>query len=342
MKRCAVAGLGAIGLMVGAGLIHGGENVTLIPAFRREQAESLNRTGLRLTKEDGDFRVPVKAVFLGDLQPEDRFDIIFLGLKSNDLGEVIPKLTPHLAEDGCLVSLQNGINEEYLISQVGEKRVVAGTTFAGGSLAAPDHMVSHDGYFRIGELDGTITPRVTEIAAMLSNVHPAEATENIRGDQWDKLVRVCLSVPSATISGLYLGSVFMEPRLQKLFALLALELFRVAEADGAPRETVEEKSREEWEKVLTGERTGLEGRVDSWPPGIVDAYTADMKRGRALEIGFTNGAVVRLGEKYGVPTPVNRFLVDTVFAIEQGKEVPGFHQVEKALSLGMPGNQKEE
>lgn len=340
MKKCAVVGLGAIGLMVGAGLIHGGQDVTLISAFQKDQADSLNRTGLRLTKEDGDFRVPVKAMFIEDIPSDAEFDIVFLGLKSNDLETVIPRLVTYLKKDGCLVSLQNGINEEYLVSQVGKDRVVAGTTFAGGRLVAFDHMESHEGYFRVGEMDGTITPRVREIAAMLSHVHPAEASENIRGDQWDKLARVCLSVPSAAISGLYLGSVFMEPRLQKLFAHLALELFRVAEADGAPRETVEEKTQEEWKKILTGERTGLEGRVDSWPPGIVDAYTADMRRGRPLEIGFTNGAVVRLGEKYGVPTPVNRFLVEMVFAIEAGKETPGFHLVEQAIRLGegnMPG-----
>lgn len=333
MKQCAVVGLGAIGLMVGAGLIHGGNDVTLISAFRKEQAEELCRTGLRLTKEGADFRVPVKAMYIEDIPGDMVFDIVFLGLKSNDLSAVIPRMVPHLKEDGCLVSLQNGINEEYLVSQVGEKRVVAGTTFAGGQLKAPDHMVSHDGYFRVGEMDGTITPRVLEIADMLRHVHPAEASENIRGDQWDKLSRVCLSVPSAAISGLYLGSVFMEPRLQKLFACLALELFRVAEADGAPRKTVEEKTREEWEKVLRGELTGLEGRVDSWPPGIVDAYTSDILKGRPLEIGFTNGAVVRLGEKYGIPTPINRFMVETIFAIEAGKETRGFHQVQKALAL---------
>lgn len=333
MKKLAVAGLGAIGCLVGGGLIHGGEDVTLISAFQREKAQALCKTGLRLTGNGEDFRVPVTAKYLGDMSPEEQFDVIFLGLKSNDLETVIPKLLPHLKADGCLVSLQNGINEEYLISQAGPNRVVAGTTFAGGRLIAPDHMDSHEGFFRVGEVDGTITPRVQEIASMLSKVRPAEATKDIRGYQWDKLARVCLSVPSAAISGLYLGSVFMEPRLQKLFALLALELFQVARADGAPRQTVEEKTEAEWQKVLSGELTGLEGRVDSWPDGIVDAYTADIQKGRPLEIGFTNGAVVRLGQQYGVPTPINRFMVETIYAIEAGTETRGFHQVQKALAL---------
>ena len=49
------------------------------------------------------------------------------------------------------------------------------------------------------------------------------------------------------------------------------------------------------------------------------AYTADIRRHQPLEIGYTNGAVVRLGQQYGVPTPANVALLDAVFAVEQGK-----------------------
>lgn len=333
MKRLAVIGLGAIGSLVGGYLARGGEDVTLISAFQRDQAAQLSRTGLRITGNGDDFHVPVRAVYLEDLAPEEQFDLVFLGLKSNDLETVIPRFLPHLKADGCLVSLQNGINEEYLVSQAGKDRVVAGVTFAGGRLVEPGHMDSHEGFFRVGELDGAITPRVLEIADILSQCRPAEATAEIRGWQWDKLARVCLSVPAAAISGLYLGQVFMEPRLQKLFALLALELFAVAEADGSPRQTVENKTKQDYLDILSGKQTGLEGRTDDWPPGIVDAYTSDIQKGRPLEIGFTNGAVVRLGKRYGVPTPINAFLVDTILAIQAGKETRGFHQVERVLAL---------
>lgn len=333
MKKCAVLGTGSIGCLVGGFLTHGGADITMVTAFRRDRAEQLNRTGLHMTGGGADFRTPIKAAFLDDLGPEDKFDIVFLAVKSNDLADVIPRFLPHLKEDGCFVTLENGINEEYLAAQAGESRVVAGTTFAGGRMVTPDHMESHEGHFYVGETDGRLTDRAAEIADLLSLCRPAEATAHIRAYQWDKLARVCLSVPCACISGLFLGSVFCEPRLQKLFALLALELFAVAEADGSPRDTVEEKSRQEWTDVLEGRLTGLEGRTDDWPPGIVDAYTGDIRKGRPLEIGFTNGAVVRLGKKYGVPTPINEYVTDTVFAIEAGRETPGFHNVERALAL---------
>lgn len=333
MKKCAVLGTGSIGSLVGGYLSHAGIDLTMVTAFRRDKAEFLNRTGLHMTGPGEVFHTPVKAAFLDDLAADEAFDIVFLAVKSNDLENVIPRFLPHLIEDGCFVTLENGINEELVASLARAERVVAGTTFAGGHMIAPDHLESHEGHFYVGELNGRLTDRVREIAGILSCCRPAEATEHIRTYQWDKLARVCLSVPCACISGLHLGSVFIEPRLQKLFALLALELFAVSKADGSPLDTVEEKSEQEWTDVLEGRLTGLEGRTDDWPPGITDAYTSDIQKGRPLEIGFTNGAVVRLGRRYDVPTPMNECVMNTVFAIEAGKETRGFHNVERALAL---------
>jgi 2-dehydropantoate 2-reductase len=43
-----------------------------------------------------------------------------------------------------------------------------------------------------------------------------------------------------------------------------------------------------------------------------------LEKGSRTEIDFINGAVVREGERLGVPTPVNRTLVACVKGIEKG------------------------
>jgi 2-dehydropantoate 2-reductase len=51
-------------------------------------------------------------------------------------------------------------------------------------------------------------------------------------------------------------------------------------------------------------------------------------------VEFLHGAVVRAGEKYGVPTPVNKVLSETVAALFK-KEIPldeYAHQPEKLLA----------
>ena len=42
----------------------------------------------------------------------------------------------------------------------------------------------------------------------------------------------------------------------------------------------------------------------------------DIERGKRTEIDFINGAVCGLGEKFGVPTPLNRLLLQLVKKIE--------------------------
>ncbi|MDB5845295.1 MAG: ketopantoate reductase, partial [Polaromonas sp.] len=43
-----------------------------------------------------------------------------------------------------------------------------------------------------------------------------------------------------------------------------------------------------------------------------------LEKGSVTEIDYINGAVVRQGDKVGVPTPVNRTLVACIKGIERG------------------------
>ena len=336
MKKYAVVGTGAIGSLLGGYLSHAGYDVTMVPTFSREKVNTLQRSGLWMgsldPNDDTKFHTDIKAKFIDDLG-EERFDVVLLAVKSNDLVPATKKIALHLAQNGFVVTFQNGINEEFLIPIVGPHGVVAGSSFAGGHLEDDGHMYSHEGFFVIGELDGSVTPRVTELAEVLNCCKHTKVSNHIRAYQWEKMGRVCLSVPCACVSGLYLGDVFMEPRLQKLFAHLALEVMAVAEADGCLMDTLEGKSRQEWRDVAVGKLTGLENRDDgAWPPGIVDAYTADIQRGRPLEIVNTNGAVSRLGRRYEVNTPANDLIVQCVLDIRDGKATRGFHLVNHILN----------
>lgn len=319
--RIAVAGTGAIGAMMGGWLSRSQFKITLISVSRREQAELLNRQGLTLEGYGPTFHTPVHAVFLPALSPSEQFDMIFLTMKSNQLEGCLPDLIAHLAPEGVLIPMENGINDDLLTRFIGQDRIITCVTFAGGAQLAPGRYMNHDGTFFVGRRDGQITPQVRLVADVASEVRPTTPTDQIRSMQWDKMSRVCLSVPTACISGLFLGDVFLHPETQTLFALLALELFAVAEADGCPRTAVEEKTQEEWTAIRDGKLTGLEHAhsFKPWPPGIVDAYTADIRRHQPLEIGYTNGAVVRLGKQYGVATPANAALLEAVFAVEQGR-----------------------
>jgi 2-dehydropantoate 2-reductase len=73
------------------------------------------------------------------------------------------------------------------------------------------------------------------------------------------------------------------------------------------------------------------GRGSKMPSFHIDLYSG---RGKS-EVDWLNGAVVRYGEKVGVPTPVNKLLTETLLALTKG-ELPldtYAHRPEKLLAL---------
>lgn len=343
IKKIAVAGTGAIGAMVGGWLTRAGFDVTLLSTARPEQALLLNQTGLTLEGYKDTFHVPVQAKYLYKLDPSDRYNAIFLTMKSNGLVDALPELCRHLATDGVIIPMQNGINDKLLESYTTPEHIVTCVTFAGGAQLGPGRYMNHDGEFWVGASEAVSKEVVQNVVELAEKVRPTHLTEKIREIQWDKLSRVCLSVPTACISGLYLGDVFCHPDTQKLFAALALEIFHVARADGCPREVVEERTESEWEKIFTGRLTGLEhaNEFKPWPKGIVDAYTADIRKGLPLEIDYTNGAVVHIGEQYGIDTPAHREVLRAVHEIERGERKAGknllqnvYQEIEQAIKKG--------
>lgn len=56
--------------------------------------------------------------------------------------------------------------------------------------------------------------------------------------------------------------------------------------------------------------------IDTYPYETTSSLTRDVWDGRPSEIEYQNGTVVRLGEKYGVATPVNRFVYNCILPME--------------------------
>lgn len=314
-----------------------GLDVTTISAYRPETAMAINNFGIDLSGVNGSFHVNANAAFLDDLTAQDVYNYIFLGLKSNNYADAVGRIAPHLAEDGCIITLQNGINDDILIPIVGKERVVVGISFAGGKQVSANHFEDHDGHFVIGEIDGQITPRLNEIAEILRHARPTQYTDNIRTWQWEKLGTVALHVPLCTITGTYMQEAFGNPYVLRFFDLMAEEIFAVAEADGCKDVLIMGRNRAQW---ASGESQmpqmpppdSDEGPKKGLPEGVVDAYTKDIRNGAQLEIDFTNGSVMRLGKRYGVPTPVNEAVIAAIRAIEAGTETPGDAYANQLLS----------
>ena len=334
IKKIAVVGVGAIGGLLGAYLTRGGYDVTILSCFRRENADYMAANGITVDGARGQFHVDVNSRHIDDLAEGELFDCFMVALKGNDTESVMTRLRPHLAADGCCLTFQNGMNEDLLAGILGKERIVYAVSRAGGALTAPGHVSDHDGEFVIGEEDGSVFPRTEQLRDILSCARPTTISGDILAVKWDKLSAVALSVPACTVSGLYLGDVFFHEKAQQLFGLLAMELFRVAAGSGHPLERIFDRTPEQWLPIAAGRENGAldpAAAAVHFPPGVVDAYTQDIRRGRPLEIDYTNGAVVRIGAACGVPTPVNRRLIQAVRDIESGAAQPGEELLEALI-----------
>ena len=180
-----VVGGGAIGGTLAFHLARAGHPVSIVDTDAGHVAAIADR-GLTLRRPDGDETVELPA-FVPDAAPPT-FGRVLLAVKAQATEAVVPWLTPRLAEDGFVVSLQNGLNEGLIASHVGPERTVGAFVNLFADVVEPG--VVRDGGLGalvVGEPDGRITDRVEEVVADLQAWGPAKATANVEGYLWAKL-----------------------------------------------------------------------------------------------------------------------------------------------------------
>jgi 2-dehydropantoate 2-reductase len=157
----------------------------------------------------------------------------------------------------------------------------------------------------IGELDGQVTDRVRAIAdAFNSSGLLTTVSDNILGTMWDKLLINVATGAITGITGLTYGQLYEEAAL-KATALGAIEE-AMAAAKAAGIHLSMSKAEEAW-------TLAAEGLSRAFKTSMLQS----LEKGSVTEIDFINGAVVRWGERLGVPTPVNSTLVACIKGIER-------------------------
>ena len=344
--RIAVVGTGVIGTLAGGYLTLGGYDVTVVPIFRRSAVERLNTDGIRISFEGKGYETPVKAAFIDDLAADEVFDLVLITGKSNDTETMVRKMLPHLAQDGVVSSLQNGINEEVIIPLVGTERVIPTVCFTGGFSPEAGVVENHDGFLVTGELDGADTPRVHRLAEILSAIKPTTVSDNIMLKRWEKLAEICMGVPLSCVSGYSQFCGNDDPRMQRMFGRLASETFRVARACGYPLRQIAFMTEAEMNILAVRDDAALADRIAHHPmakeappegatglAALVDAYTADIRRGRPLEIYYANGYIIEKGKQTGVQTPGQKAVVEMVRQIEKGERKADRSNLDELIAM---------
>lgn len=357
--RVTVVGAGAIGGIVGAHLAARGHDVTFVDADRAH-VEAIRRDGLAL-RGAADLRVFARA-----LLPEEMPELsgpVLLAVKSRHTREAMRAVAPRLGPEGFVVSLQNGLEEYKIASFVGEARTVGAFLTFGGHLAGPGAVVyGGRGSFRLGELDGRITPRVRALAELLSAAHPVEVTDNIFGFLWGKMALGAYYFATALVDA-DVPEILDRPEYLGTLGRLAAETARVAEALAVRVEPIDGFDPRAFLPEL-GAPAGQDGagaaesqgsarlaelRAASWRAQRAYwlRHRADdgfMRTGvwrdlaihrRPTEVEELVDEVIRRGEALGVATPRLARLVAMVHEAERGERALGWHNLEELRAFDL-------
>ena len=303
--KIAILGAGALGCAIGAALTEGGHETWLI-SRSPAHVNAMRGEGLRVDDAQGTRRIPVLAAT--QAAEVGVAELVIVLVKSFQTDAAMRGAAALVGPDTLVLSLQNGLgHEEILADIVGRERVLAGKTYVGGVLRGPGHIqsgvVGKATY--IGELDGRVTPRVQAIADAFNAAGLATTvSENIVGTMWDKLLVNVATGALTGITRLTYGQLYDDALLK------ATSLAAVAEAIAAAQAAGVKLSMTDPEQAWALAAEGL-------PAAFKTSMLQSLEKGSITEIDFINGSVVRYGQQYGVPTPVNATLVACIKGIER-------------------------
>lgn len=319
MKRIALMGAGATGTIMGALIAKGGEDIVLVSS-NREHVNAMNKYGAKITG-GMEITIPVKAITPGQMSGE--YDLVIYAVKSTVDDVALPQILPHLHKDSLVLTTQNGVPEEKIASYVGHERTLGGS-IVGWAASLPEPGVAQlfakpeDMTYKIGELDGSITARIKDVARILDHAGKAYITENLATMRWSKLlINVSMSGLSTAL-GCTFGEILDNEKAINTALTLKVEVLRVAAVLGIQIESAVQMPPDEFLTLLSTDeeraREKLRFFFDSQRGGK-PSMLQDLERGKINEVESINGYLSKKSAEAGVATPVNDKVTDIIRGI---------------------------
>ena len=315
-----------MGGCIGASLVRAGTDVLFVDR-EEDHVTAMNRSGLHITGPVEEFRIPVRAMTPPEVKGQ--FPLCLLCVKSHHTSEALDQLVPHLAEDGAVVSIQNGLCEHEIADRVGPGRTIGAFVNFGADYLEPGVIHrGNRGATVVGELDGALTDRIRGVHELLQRFEPdAILTENIFGYLWGKLAYASLLFASALTND-SIADVLAEESFRPKLIALAGEAVAVALAEGVKLESFDgfdpEAFRPGGDPGLTAASLDDLVRFNRASGKTHSGIWRDLAvRKRRTEVDAQLGWIVRIGEQKGVPTPLTRAVMDQIRQIESGARTLG-------------------
>ena len=337
MPRIAVLGTGANGAGIGADLIRAGLDVTFIEQWP-DHVEAMRRGGIEVRMPTETLVTQVNPLHLCEVATLRRaFDVVFVLVKAYDTRWAVELIKPHVAPDGLVVGVQNGMTVDTIADVMGAERTLGAVIEISSAMWEPGvverHVPPAGSWFALGGIQPTAHARAEEVAVLLRHAGTVQVTNDIRSAKWMKLLVNAAELVPAAIVDLPMRAAAALPGMREFMIASGVEAMDAAIAAGRTPMAI----------------FGLEGLEGKAPRSLVeplidavfeqfalDSTTTtvhqDWSKGRHSEVEEINGHVVRERERHGQASPANEATLHIGLEIERGESKPGPHQLERLLA----------
>lgn len=289
-----IVGPGAIGTFL-AGVLGKNNDVDLL-GKRPLELETVELTGK--TKQETSVNYTTSRTALSD------DELIIICTKSFDTAEAMKSLSRNISSESVVLSLQNGLNNEKVISEyVGEDRTIGGITSNGVTFIEPGK-AKHAG---VGETVIGRYPRgnrgmVERVSRTLNSAGiETRISDEIIVNIWEKTVVNSGINPLTAVLGVKNGRLVEDEYLKNLLEKIVSESARVAE-----------------KKVDTSENrlVSRTKEVANETSDNISSMLQDIKNKNRTEVAQINEEIISKGKELGISTPVNETLFQMVKSME--------------------------
>ncbi len=300
--KIAIIGTGGVGGYFGAKLAQTGNEVTFLA--RGEHLKAIQKNGLTVKSILGDFRVEnIKAT--DKISNIEKPDLVIISVKAWQVKGIGEELKPILKSDTTIIPLQNGVlAADELMENIDRKHILGGLCRIISKIEAPG-VINHFGVtptIVFGELDKSKTERLARIQNVFNAAGiESRISDDIEADIWKKFISICVSGLLAVSNTTY-GELRELKETRNLMVELINEVYILSKKIGV--------------NIEEGFVDKTVSFIDTYPSDSTSSLTRDVWERKPSEIEYQNGTVVRLGEKYGVATPINRFVYSCILPSE--------------------------
>lgn len=299
--KIGIVGTGAIGGYFGGKLASSGFEVVFLS--RGRTLEILKTHGLTLeTKEKTS--IIREAIFTDNPSELKTCKYILFSVKSYDTQSTINKIKNYIGDNAIVITQQNGINNDLILSKVlGKKRVIPALTKGGYSSPNLGHFKNLGfAILEFGEYDGKISPRLTEFANICNKAGiETIVSKQIQTERWKKYILNCTFNIISAITRLRTDQMLNNSKIYYLSIQTMKEIISVASKEGI----ILNESNTIKEAIATVKKLG----------SFKTSTLQDIENGKPIELEAFTGYVLKLAHKHKVKVPINKIFYSLLSGI---------------------------